>query len=1015
LTGANPSFLHHEFNTLGLTVTDNGRIAFADTAHTQGRGLEKNGSATILQEAGLALVFPDGSVTDALTGDQDFLAQNGFPNLEEKNVFRDETVSRYTATASSLNVDIEERVIGRRNAPHQNYLAIQYTITNTNSVTLDSLAVGLFLDWYFEAATLEEMRYYAATDFAYASDGRTLWATKVLGGATQYQPIEAGGINDWTDGFTDAEKRDLLREGIGLPVLQNADAAQMIGKTLFNIAPNEERTVTFVITSSTSIRGVELQFEQAEIAFFEPISRSPVPVLNPILCPTDENFARVQPSGGTNFKLYRQGSYLFPEQAGRSFTVLKTDYGKPFYITCTDSLLESDPIEVHFSEKPMTADFVAPDTFDITSGADIRFLDNSPTNAVAWRWDFGDGRISTRENPSHSYIQEGYFEVTLTITDTEGCQKSITKPLQIIRQGPVPRLQNSYTSCANTPIRLAPENGSLFRFYANYPNTPLGDSSIWVIDNPDLEEVWITNLDSSLESTPRRVTLNWKRLIADFTPNPGLDTLIASDIQFTDESEIESAIITRLWDFGDGTSSTDVNPLHNYLAQGIYEVSLFLEDALGCTSERKAEFRVGKRAPIPILSSPRVICRDNETRLTPTGGTLFRFYEDDSLQNLIFEGGSYTFTPDADTPNLIFVTCVDSIIESYPLEVQLNQRNPFVDFEFNRELFLDENDQVQFTDRSERAIAWAWDFGDGSTSNVQNPVHRYTYESTFSVNLEITTAEGCIASASKNLLAFRRSPSPDLEDIQICQGDRAVLEPLNGADFRFYATDNSNSEPLFEGKRFITPPLLAPTTYYIKNFDSTLESFWTRVDITFSKPSAAFAQGKDTLNLKFEESIQFISTSVDAVQWYWDFGDGTTSNIPNPTAQYDELGEYEVRLIVRDVLGCLDTAQSKLLVIDTLISNLPLNEGKQFNLKTFPNPTSGELNVQLLLRDAAQVEINLYNAVGQLIYQPTAPRSQRLPENNYNFTLNLASFPRGLYLLVLNADGLLIQQKIILR
>ncbi|NQZ02270.1 MAG: PKD domain-containing protein, partial [Bdellovibrionales bacterium] len=47
-------------------------------------------------------------------------------------------------------------------------------------------------------------------------------------------------------------------------------------------------------------------------------------------------------------------------------------------------------------------------------------------NVVAWEWDFGDGNTSTEQYPTHTYAEEGIYEVTLAITTDEGCTSSIT-------------------------------------------------------------------------------------------------------------------------------------------------------------------------------------------------------------------------------------------------------------------------------------------------------------------------------------------------------------------------------------------------------------------------------------------------------------------------------------------------------------------------------------------------------------------------------------------------------------
>jgi gliding motility-associated-like protein len=55
----------------------------------------------------------------------------------------------------------------------------------------------------------------------------------------------------------------------------------------------------------------------------------------------------------------------------------------------------------------------------------VIFLDKS-RNGINWLWDFGDGESSTAVNPVHTYYEPGEFDVTLTVTDSNGCVSSIT-------------------------------------------------------------------------------------------------------------------------------------------------------------------------------------------------------------------------------------------------------------------------------------------------------------------------------------------------------------------------------------------------------------------------------------------------------------------------------------------------------------------------------------------------------------------------------------------------------------
>jgi gliding motility-associated-like protein len=78
-----------------------------------------------------------------------------------------------------------------------------------------------------------------------------------------------------------------------------------------------------------------------------------------------------------------------------------------------------------------TAAFIASTYSTPFNDQPISFTDQSPGNPIGFDWDFGDGNNSTSQNTQHSYAQLGIFEVTLTVTDPNGCTGSVTQSVEI--------------------------------------------------------------------------------------------------------------------------------------------------------------------------------------------------------------------------------------------------------------------------------------------------------------------------------------------------------------------------------------------------------------------------------------------------------------------------------------------------------------------------------------------------------------------------------------------------------
>jgi PKD repeat protein len=81
-------------------------------------------------------------------------------------------------------------------------------------------------------------------------------------------------------------------------------------------------------------------------------------------------------------------------------------------------------------EQAPTADFSA-DRVEIRPEMEIRFFDDSTGKITAWLWDFGDGGTSTQQNPTHVYMKNGYYTVTLKVTGPQG--SDTVKKVEFIR------------------------------------------------------------------------------------------------------------------------------------------------------------------------------------------------------------------------------------------------------------------------------------------------------------------------------------------------------------------------------------------------------------------------------------------------------------------------------------------------------------------------------------------------------------------------------------------------------
>ncbi|MDR2927006.1 MAG: PKD domain-containing protein, partial [Cytophagaceae bacterium] len=137
-------------------------------------------------------------------------------------------------------------------------------------------------------------------------------------------------------------------------------------------------------------------------------------------------------------------------------------------------------------------------------------------------------------------------------------------------------------------------------------------------------------------------------------------------------------------------------------------------------------------------------------------------------------------------------------------------------------------------------------------------------------------------------------------------------------------------------------------------------------------PKASFGVQKDLVYIPDDKAI-FFDYSTDAVQWYWQFGDGNISEEQSPTHEYQMKGKYDVSLKVTNSFGCVDSI--------TLAAIEALQQGFiAFPNAFMPRPGDSQSAAQsathaLVFKpvykdvDASSFVLQIFNRWGQLIYE----------------------------------------------
>jgi len=245
----------------------------------------------------------------------------------------------------------------------------------------------------------------------------------------------------------------------------------------------------------------------------------------------------------------------------------------------------------------------------------VQFSDQSTQggtncNIVSWDWNFGDGNSSNLQNPSHTFNDEGNFNVTLTVTNNEGDtdQTNQTIPFAICCDDPVAAFSAEPSDgCIPLEVQFTNQstqpNESQFCFLENYIWN-FGDGGTSTEENPSHTYTTAGNYRVTLTVENNRGGTDSEISNDNFIqaelccPDPTANFSVDNDsgcvpflVHFTDlstqgDENLGCEIISWDWDFGDGGTSTDQHPEYTYNVPGLYSVSLTVTNSTGQTDTK---------------------------------------------------------------------------------------------------------------------------------------------------------------------------------------------------------------------------------------------------------------------------------------------------------------------------------------------------------------------------------------------------------------------------------------------
>ena len=540
----------------------------------------------------------------------------------------------------------------------------------------------------------------------------------------------------------------------------------------------------------------------------------------------------------------------------------------------------------------------------------------------AWTWNFGDGSpVSALQNPSHNYASAGNYNVTLIAVGSNGCQDTVTIVVNV-KVSPVAGFTFN-TVCPYQPTSFTDQSvfpsGSITAWSWNFGDGSPASS----VQNPvhtftfsgTFNVMLVVTASNGCIDTVVSSAVTSPAPIANFTIPTGCED---SPIQFTDGTSLSSGtIISWNWTFGDGTPLNSVqNPVHTYTSYGSYFVTLIVESNNGCIDTVIKEVSV---SPVPSVNfSFTDQCLNNPVPFTSitsvVNGSVVNYFWNfgDGSPVINVQDTSHNYAlPGIYTVMLIAETnagCVDTSI--HQVEVK---RLPVAAFSNNNPCV---NNTVYFTDNSSllngTISSWQWDFGDSTSSVLQNPSHVYTIAGNYTVTLIVLGSNGCVDTLNQNIF-IQPLPVAQFGFVNACINypvvfiDSSFLTPGSIIAWDWDFGDGSPNSSLPNAVHAYATAGIFTVTLTVTGSNGCTNSITQQVQ-SYPQPVANFSIATACHNTP----VLFTDLSVSGLgsinAWNWNFGDGTsTSPVQNPVHIYASVNIFNVTLIVSTALGCADT------------------------------------------------------------------------------------------------------------
>ncbi|MFO8068191.1 MAG: PKD domain-containing protein [Bacteroidales bacterium] len=582
-------------------------------------------------------------------------------------------------------------------------------------------------------------------------------------------------------------------------------------------------------------------------------------------------------------------------------------------------------------------------------------FNNLSENADYYYWQMGDGIVSTRENPEHLYYNHSYtdiatFDVSLFSESVYGCNDLINRVITVFPRPDVAFMIENPSGCS--PHEAIFHNLSIgvddLLWDFGDGNTGTQNNAtftyLYEIDVNNVAQIYDVVLDGSNSygcdnSYTQQVSV-YPDIIAAFDVNI-IEGCHPLTVEFDNLSSGATAYTAYYWDYGDGHTSTSNEAVHShtfnnysYTDPVTYEVMLIANNANACSDTTYHSITVNPRPQANFSVPNHTGCSPHEIQIEDysEGASVYQWDMDDGNVFNYTDSFTHEYTQPAGAGQALFTINLEvenafGCSHSYE---QIITVYPDISAEFD---VVDEGCHpldVDFNNSSEGVHYHFWDFGDGNTSQEENPSHTFFNhdfidQEFFDVDLVVVSEYGCTDYYTTTITV---NPLPlaafYLSETAGCSPFEALIEnySIGAVDYLWDFGDGNNSTDENDFSYTWNNTTLNPLNY---NLNLSVENIYGCEDLS-SQTIAVYPEVTvdfDTEDGLYEGcshfNVQFVSSTNLGVTMFWDFGDGNTSTSVNPLHVFSNYTantiDYEVALTATSAYNCFATTTDVITVL----------------------------------------------------------------------------------------------------